>query len=218
MKLHEIFLMYHSALPVQYEIKDTSHGEDDFRQAVIADYPDRKMVIKLAANDFTTPERVRCWKDTIEAYRSLGYDCPRILPDTDGNYARAVEYEGRQCTVFAEEFASHRIGGDEDKRDGNGRYLWHDDAIRSIGRVGAAGLTTAAFPSGICLFETFSPSDETDEVFESGLDFKVLLEEKYPQYKERFAAICDAYLKNKKELEKIYPSLPRSVFQADLNP
>lgn len=218
MELNDIFRMYAPRLPVQYEIKNTSHGEDDFRQAIIAEWPDRKLVIKLAANDFSTPERVCRWRDTIEAYRELGYDCPRILPDVNGNFAGTVEFGGKSCTLFAEEFARHRIGGDESRRDPDGRYLWHDDAIRSIGRVGAAKLTVADHPSGVCIFETHSPSDETDEVFESGLDFKALLEENYPQFGERFAAIWDAYLKNRKELEEIYPSLPRSVFQADLNP
>lgn len=218
MKLNDIFQLYDSRLPVRYEIKDTSHGEDDFRQAIIAEWPDRKLVIKLASNDFSTPERVCDWRNTIEAYRELGYDCPRILPDVNGNFAAAVEFDGKICTLFAEEFARHRIGGDESKRDGNGRYLWHDDAIRSIGRVGAAKLTVADHPSGMCLFDTYAPSDETDEVFESALDFKALMEEKYPQFGERFTAIWNTYLENMTKLEKIYSSLPRSVFQADLNP
>ncbi|MDE6925940.1 MAG: hypothetical protein K2P59_11885 [Acetatifactor sp.] len=43
------------------------------------------------------------------------------------------------------------------------------------------------------------------------------MEESLPQWKNRFDKIWTAFEENRKELEKVYPLLPVSVFQADLN-
>ena len=37
-ELADVFLMFFDELPIRYEIKNTSHGEADFREAVIAEW------------------------------------------------------------------------------------------------------------------------------------------------------------------------------------
>lgn len=219
MELAEMFLIYRDRQPLHYEIKDMSRGEADFRQAIIADWGEEKRVIKIACNAFTTAHRINGWRQAIDAYRDMGYYCPRILPNRAGNFAETISYNGRDCVVFAEEFSAYQTAkqfGRENIRK-NGRYIFRDDAIRMTAKVAAAHLDCADFPSVWCILERFDPSEADDEVMECAVGFKEIIEEEVPQYRERFQRIWDAFLKNKEELSHVYHQLPTSVFQADLN-
>ncbi len=77
MDIKEIIGLFAEAQPLECEIKNTSHGEDDFRETVIlrcekgvlpAELEDR-MVIKLAANGFTDPAHLEMWERLAEEYR-----------------------------------------------------------------------------------------------------------------------------------------------------
>jgi hypothetical protein len=67
-----------------------------------------RYVIKLADNDFTSPDRIRVWQRCAEEYRKLGYYCPRILADRSGTFP-TVEYKGRKCAAYTEEFESQGL-------------------------------------------------------------------------------------------------------------
>lgn len=54
MELAEIFFIYSNRQPLHYDVKETSRGEADFRQAIIVDWGEEKRVIKIACNAFTT--------------------------------------------------------------------------------------------------------------------------------------------------------------------
>lgn len=62
---------------------------------------------------FTFPDKIRVWQRTVEEYRQLGYDCPRIFCDQNGEFPTVV-YQGRTCCVHAEEYAKYKSL--EDKR------------------------------------------------------------------------------------------------------
>ena len=68
-----------SIRPLDYEIKDTSHGASDFRQAIIVDWGAEKRVIKITCNAFTTAHRVEGWRQTIEAYRAQSRNCNEFV-------------------------------------------------------------------------------------------------------------------------------------------
>ena len=219
MELKDIFLLYSDCQPQSYEIKDSSHGESDFRQAVIADWGTEKRVIKIACNAFTTAHRIEGWRKTIEVYREMGYYCPRIIPSRAGNYCEAAEYEGRQCLIFAEEFSIYQTADifGRERTQINGRDIFHEDVIRMTARAAAAHFDFADYPSVWCILERFSPDETDDEVMECALGFKKIMDEEVPQYQERFQRIWDAFLENKEALTHIYHRLPTSVFQADTN-
>ena len=219
MELNDIFLLYADVPTIKYETKDTSRGKNDFRMALFAEWNEKKLVIKITCNDFTTPERVKCWSDTVNEYLASGYYSPRIIKNRNGNYAEKILYNNKECTVFAEEFSLYKTAEKYGKENymKDGRYTFHDDAVRSIGVIGSKHLDTADFPSGYCIFEKFAPSDPCDEVMECSLKFKKTVEEHLPQYKNKFDAIWEIFLENKEKLQQIYPELPTSVFQADLN-
>ena len=73
------------------------------------------------------------------------------------------------------------------------------------------------YPSGYCLFETFSPGDETDEVFEEALKWKQYADTLPNEFREQVQRIWELWTANRAALENIYGELPTSVFQADLN-
>lgn len=219
MELTDIFLLYNAHPPLDYEIKDTSHGASDFRQAIMVDWGAEKRVIKITCNAFTTAHRVEGWRQTIEAYRALGYYCPRIVPSRTGSISETLEYNGRQCVVFAEEFSIYQTAeqfGRERTRK-NDRYIFHDDAIRMTARAAAACLDCADYPSAWCILECFDPSEPDDEVMECALGFKKIMDEEVSRYQERFQRIWDTFLENKARLSRVYRDLPTSVFQADPN-
>ncbi len=218
MDFSEIFALYHTDPPESHEVIDSGHGETDLRLALVCAWPEGKLVIKVADNGFTDELRVTAWRDTIEAYRALGYDCPRIVDGRDGKCARRVPFRGRDCLVYAEEFARGRITGRDQQADRQAWFTWREDAIELLARVGAARLDTAPFPSGCAILEPFAPDEQWDEVMENALEFQAIIAEQYPQFSGEFAEIWRRYLQNKAELEALYPALPRSVFQADLNP
>ncbi len=218
MDLTNIFALYSPIPPLEWQVIDSGHGEDDLRLALVCTWPEGKRVIKIACNGFTDAHRVTGWRDTIEAYRALGYDCPRILTGLDGKCARQVAFQGKDCLVYAEEFANGNLTAREAGGDRQAWHRYHRDAVRLLARVGNARLQTADFPSGTAILERFSPDEEYDEIMENALEFRQLIEEKYPRYQQQFQEIWARFLQNKAELEAIYPSLPRSVFQADLNP
>ncbi len=72
MDIKDILTLYDARSPLHYDLSDHSRGQSDFRQIVIADWGDLRLVIKIAHNAFTTPLRVEGWRQTIEAYRSIG--------------------------------------------------------------------------------------------------------------------------------------------------
>ncbi len=215
--LCEVFSLYSDEKPNTYHIVDTSHGEEDFRQAIFAEWNNQKVVIKIASNGFTTTHRVKGWHDTILAYRDMGYYCPAILPTRSGAVTTELEYQGRPCVVFAEEHSAQKTAEQWGKavyrpRD---RYVFHDEVLHFLGKVGSAHLTTADFPSGNCILEEFLPG-EVDEIMENALQFKAVMDT-MPQYSDRAEAIWQQYLDNKVKLAEVYPKLPTSVFQADPN-
>ncbi len=214
----DILALYDTAPPTEQQVIDSGHGEEDLRLALLCTWPHRKLVIKLACNGFTDIRRVTGWRDTIEAYRALGYDCPRIVSFADGTCARKIPFRGREWVVYAEEFAHGQISQREDGCDREAWACYHADAVRLLARVGAARLTTADFPSGTAILEPFSQEEEWDEIMDNALEFREIIREKYPQYQREFDEIWSLFEENKAKLERIYPDLPRSVFQADLNP
>lgn len=219
MNYTEVFKLYDKQEPLAYEIKDTSHGDADYRRAVFTEWPGRKIVIKITSNDFTTPERVEGWAKTIEEYIAAGYYCPRIIKNRKGAYTAKVLIDDKNCLVYAEEYSKYRTADSFPKSEitKDGLHIFADDTIRTIGVIGAKHLTTATFPSGLCILEKFAPSDPCDEVMEESLHFKKVIDDCLPQWKDRFGKIWNLFEGNRKKLEEIYPLLPASVFQADLN-
>lgn len=220
-EIREAFAMFFDGAPVSAETIDTSIGDDDFRNTVIVTTAEgEKHVLKFSANDFTFPEKIRVWQRTVEEYRDLGYYCPRILCDKNGGFP-SFGFRGHPCFVHAEEFYKYRPL--EDRAAGEGEIAdeeydkYRRDIWSMTARIAAKKLDYTDYPSAYCLFETFCPSDKTDEVLDNALGWKKLADALPKVFSEQAERIWRLWTANREELSELYKKLPTSVFQADLN-
>ena len=178
MEKKEIAYLFRNEEPVNITVKNSSRGEDDFREALFVEYADEKIVIKLAENGFTDEEHLTMWMTIAEKYKGLGYYCPQFIKALDGTFPR-VCHEGHNCIAYAEEYSLYRsddeIIEDKFKETGlmvDGYYSYFKDSVLMNARVAAQHYNFAEFPSGYCMFETFEGKDEVDEVTEDAMKWK----------------------------------------------
>lgn len=212
---------FFDSVPASVDMIDTSRGDADLRNtAIITFHGGEKRVLKIVSNDFTFPEKIRMWQRTVEEYRALGYYCPRIMGDREGAFP-TVRYSGRDCVAYVEEFSPYRSLEDRTAcmekglDDVYNRYM--KDIWSMTAKIAAKRLDYTSYPSAYCLFETFCPSDKTDEVLENALEWKKLADALPEEFSGQARRIWRLWCDNREELAKIYPILPTSVFQADLN-
>lgn len=219
-ELYDIAGLFFDNKPASFESIDSSRNENDFREVVIVTFDNgEKAVIKLADNDFTFSEKIFMWQKTVEEYIALGYYCPKILASRAGDFP-TVSYKGRSCVAYAEEFAPYKIVDDcyaDDKEFVSARDYNADEAWIMTAKIAAKYLSYTDYPSGYCLFETFCPSDKTDEVFEQALEWKSYAETLPDEFQPQINRIWKLWTDNRNALEPLYKQLPTSIFQADLN-
>ncbi len=219
-ELLNIIELFFDEIPYKFEIKNTSRGESDFREAIILEWKSaEKYVIKLSDNDFTFADKIKSWKRCAEEYRKLGYYCPNILYSKNGDFP-TVAYKGHSCVAYAEEFSKYRIV--DERADESSHYTvpnkeYMDEAFVMTARIAAERLDFTDYPSGYCLFESFCPSDKTDEVLENALEWKKYADKLPAEFQLQVQRIWHRWNENREQLEQIYFELPTSVFQADLN-
>ena len=223
METNDIVGLFCKTAPINIEIKNTSHGDDDFRETLIVDLENEKMVIKLSSNGFTDEKHLILWERIANEYRNLGYYCPKFIRALDGTYP-TVEYKDRKCMVWGEEFSKYRSAEElikekfsDTKLVKDGWYSFLEDAMIMDAKVAARHFDYTDLPSAFCMFEIFDPYDENDETTndaERWLEIAKTLPEAYTDQVER---IWTRWLEARKELESFYHDLPTSVFQADIN-
>ena len=217
----DVYSLFFDGTPVSAKLIDTSREEEDFRNTFIIETGDgNRVVLKITANEFTFPEKIRMWARTVDEYRNLGYYCPKIFCDKKGGFP-VIRYRDRDCVVYAEEFSKYgsfeeRISGDADMQNADtGRYL--RDVWTMTAKIAAKRLDYTEYPSVWCLYDTFEPSDETDEVMGNALEWRKTAEALPEEFSEQVLRIWNRWSENRKALEPLYRKLPTSVFQADLN-
>ena len=221
-ELLSIYRLFFDDEPVSVKTIDTSRnydGIEDIRKTFIIDTDSgEKRVLKLCRNSFTTPQRIKVWKRAIEEYRRLGCYCPGIILSKAGD-APLVEYGGKMITAYAEEFS--RFEPYEERDDSSASKPITDEIFRAkwliTAIVAREHFDFSPYPSGYCLFERFCETDKTYEVLEDALEWKAHADALPGEFKEQTERIWDKWIKNRDALEKVYPTLPTSVFQADLN-
>lgn len=218
--IRELYDRFFDGEPVSCESIETGVGDDDYRKTVIVTAADgEKVVLKIVSNDFTFPDKICMWRRTVEEYRDLGYYCPRILCDRNGDFPM-IDYQGRRCVVYAEEFSRYRTLEDrmaEEAQNVSAR-TYAKDIWRMTAKIAAKRLDYTAYPSAYCLFDRFCPSDETDEVMWNALEWKKLADALPEAFSAQTKRIWTRWTENRDALRPLYKKLPTSVFQADLNP
>ena len=207
-----VFSRFSAETPIEVRRINTSRGDDDFRTAFIVETDSgNKYVLKLADNDFTFPEKIAVWQRTVEEYRRLGYFCPRILRDRSGSFP-VVDYGGHRCVAYAEEYAPFRSAEDRFSDDFGQNEALYDSYKRDIwqmtARVAALHLDYTEYPSAYCLFETFCPSDKTDEVLENALAWKAYADTLPEAFHAQTGRVWQLWTENRGALEKVYHQHP----------
>lgn len=220
-EITKIFSLFFDEPPIEVRTIETSRDEDDFRTAVVVNTEaGNKYVLKLAENDFTFPEKIDVWRRTAEAYREFGYYCPKIFADKTGRFP-VVDFCGHKCAAYVEEFAPFRPAADrlsEENGDSVPYARYQQDVWKMTARIAAQYFDYTEYPSAYCLFETFCPSDKTDEVLDNALAWKEYADTLPAVFREQTERIWRIWTENRAALEPVYKTLPTSVFQADLNP
>ena len=217
--VRELYARFFDGDPVSCESIETGVHKDDYRKTVIVTAADgEKAVLKIVSNDFTFPDKIRMWRRTVGEYRALGYYCPRIFSDRSGDFPM-IDYRGRRCVVYAEEFSRYRTLEDRMSEDAQhvSTHAYAKDIWRMTAKIAAKRLDYTAYPSAYCLFERFCPSDETDEVTENAQEWKKLADALPEIFSAQVQRIRTRWNENRDALRQIYGTLPTSVFQADLN-
>ena len=220
-EIESIFRMFFDEVPVSCREINTSRGDSDFRSTFIVETDSGgKRVIKLADNDFTFPEKIKMWQKTVREYLALGYYCPKIISDKTGGFP-GVTYGGHRCVAYAEEYSLYSSVEDRDSDKSAKTDALYEKCRRDIwimtARIAAKRLDYTEYPSAYCLFETFCPSDKTDEVLENALNWKEYADTLPDRFGKQVQRIWRLWTINRKALEAVYGKLPTSVFQADLN-
>ena len=205
--------LYYDAEVTDVEIKDSSHGESDFRKAYIVDDGTSKMVIKYFSNSFSDQKRMMGWFRLMDEYRKIGLYCPAIIPNRHGELCYRHTVDGRDYYVYAEEFSIYQTA----EQLGAEKQQYMPDALRSLGTIASKRLDFLDFPSAYCLLEPFAGVDTTDEETECALLFMDYIKKNLPQFLPRAEKLLDLFYKNQEECRKVYDALPASCFQADLN-
>ena len=223
MNANEIVRLFSPKAPIHIDLKKSSHGEEDFREALLVDLGDEKIVIKLSANGFTDEKHLSLWERIAKEYRGLGYYCPQFIRALDGTFP-TVAYQGRDCIAWGEEFSKYRSAEEliknrfaDTKLVQDGWYSFLEDAMIMDARVAACHFDYTDLPSAYCMFETFDPSDKCDETTEDAEKWLTLAKTLPDRFKGQTERIWNNWLRARRELERIYHKLPTSVFQADIN-
>jgi hypothetical protein len=218
--MRELYSRFFDGNPMSCESIETGVSDSDFRKTAIVTAADgEKVVLKIVSNDFTFPDKIRVWQRTVEEYRNLGYYCPQIFCDKNGDFPM-IDFSGRCCVVYAEEFSRYHTLEDrmaEDAQSMSSRP-YAKDIWRMTAMIAAKRLDYTAYPSAYCLFERLCPSDETDEVTENALEWIKLADTLPEAFSEQIQRIWSLWSDNRESLQPLYQKLPTSVFQADLNP
>ena len=130
--------LYYDAEVTDVEIKDSSHGESDFRKAYIVDDGTSKMVIKYFSNSFSDQKRMMGWFRLMDEYRKIGLYCPAIIPNRHGELYYRHTVDGRDYYVYAEEFSIYQTA----EQLGAEKQQYMPDALRSLGTIESKRFTS----------------------------------------------------------------------------
>lgn len=217
-QITDIIGLFHKEEALRYEVKEIRNEEDDRRWVIFVDFPEEKFVIKIAANDFTSAERINGWVKIIDAYRKLGYYSPAIMKSKNGSYAETVMFRSKSCVVYEEEYAKYHLRSTLDQSvytDKTGKFVYHYDVLAFLGKTAQMHYDFFPYKSGWVRLEPFGSGESTDEITDCVETFDTLVREKAPKHIPRWEKILALFEENKKQLAEIYPSLPTSVFQGD---
>lgn len=209
----EIFTLYGTEKPKQLVVHDSSRGENDIRFIYVIKYPNKeKIVLKVSKNSFTTPERVSGWAQLCKHYNRLGIYCPNIIKNNNNEYCSEIN----GFLVYAEEYMKYKPLNDDGRRvEGEEKHA--HELYESIGIVAANPAPLVPWNTAYCLFDKFDESDEFDESLDCAVKVRDFYCKEFPELAAYADDVFNEYCRRRDVFEPIYKSLPKAVFQGDIN-
>ena len=69
MDVNDVVGLFTKSIPKSIETKNTSHRDDDFREALLVDFENEKIVVKLSSNGFIDEKHLALWERIAKEYR-----------------------------------------------------------------------------------------------------------------------------------------------------
>lgn len=184
--------------------------KNDIRYTYQCNIDNDKYYIKMHSNAFTSIDRINSIAKVIDKYNSIGIYSPRIIRQTNNQYASLVKYEELDFVVWIEEKAVYEFQLEStDLRDDFASY---------IGKVSCRlKVFEFDYKSPYIMFKLYMESDIVDE-YEEYLNkvYNLLID--IPEVdKEVLEYVYKAFYKIRDRIKNDYQKLPSSVFQCDLH-
>ena len=207
---------YLRGTPVRTTEYDTSKAAFDRRYTYLVETDlGERAAIKLAANGFTTPERIAGWRLLADAYNARGVYMPRVLIGLDGEICSECVCEGVRYIVYAEEM--RRLKTLEELETPPERAVFRDEALHVAALATRFDLSLPAWPSAWCMYELFDPADAHDENYENAEEICQSTIQRFPALAPQAERVWRRFLQQREELYPVYRCLPQSFFQGDVN-
>ena len=81
MDANDVVGLFTKSIPKSIETKNTSHGDDDFREALLADLGDEKIVVKLSSNGFNDEKHLALWERIAKEYPDAQIECTDVIEE-----------------------------------------------------------------------------------------------------------------------------------------
>ncbi|HIS70163.1 MAG TPA: hypothetical protein IAA58_12460 [Candidatus Gallacutalibacter stercoravium] len=217
-EIERVIEVFHRKKPINYTLQEIRQEESDSRWVLFVSFAKERFVIKIAANGFTTQQRVEGWNTLIAAYTEMGYYSPKLLKSLTGHFSERITFQNKQCVVWEEEFCPYHLQNSLDERlyrNADGSYSYQNDVFAFVGKVAQKHFDNFPYPSGWVRFEPYGSDEICDEVTDCVHTFDRLVRTKAPRFIPRWESILGLFRENSARLQKIYHNLPTSVFQAD---
>ena len=211
---------YNETPPLNYTILKCYDQMDDFRLAVLFEFEDKGIVLKICKNHYTNRFRLSNMQHVMSTFRmETGLLVPNILKDFHGNYVNSCSINQQVYYVWAEEFLqgrSYRDFPDTELLGQNNLYVFHNDVLEFLAYVANKHYAFDNLAAGKSSFSYFFPG-AADEMQENLHEATIIFSKRFKSLHEKFLDIKRAFLKNQSEYFSFYNQLPRSTFQGDLN-
>ncbi|KFZ26894.1 MAG: Homoserine kinase [Candidatus Izimaplasma bacterium HR2] len=190
-------------------LHETRNNKNDIRYTYKCITDKEEYYLKMHSNIFTSIDKINSIVMVIEKYNSIGIYSPKIIKQSNNQYASLVKYEGLDFVVWIEEKAIYEFQlKSTDLRDDFALYIGKVSTRLKVFKFN--------YKSPYIMFEPYIKSDIVDEYEEYLNKVYNLFIDVSEVDKEVLEYVYKAFYEIRDRIKNDYQKLPSSVFQCDL--